>query len=339
MKKAGSSGRRPPLIDAIGLQERMLLEAELITRNGEMSNFSAIRDRVAASGKDANEAYREILARRDKVAAKLHKILKSPPVSPRTISPPPGMPLLNAPIAPANFSSGISGIVGGGVGFGYSGLVQAGGLTEGVIVTPSGDTSGGIDTQNLGSPTYAEFGGMPKAGPSELPGNTPIDPTIRYFWLHTWQVLVPFPAPSGLSRLTYSFNTGANFEIFNGGIGRVMSFVSVGETANLTGPVAITTDAGWPLNADLSQPAPFYNGSYGSLSGEVTVQRTFTVGGGHVPAVAVAVGAVVGLPMMAEVQLVFGEFSSLAIYGSPAFSGDYVGGKIAYHVQPELVAK
>jgi hypothetical protein len=41
--------------------------------------------------------------------------------------------------------------------------------------------------------------------------------------------------------------------------------------------------------------------------------------------------------MQSEVQFSFGYNSSLGIYGSPQYLGDYVGGKIAYHVTPELV--
>jgi len=74
-----------------------------------------------------------------------------------------------------------------------------------------------------------------------------------------------------------------------------MAFVSVGETANLTGPVAITTEAGWPVNHDLSQPTDGYT-YFGVIEGQIEVQRTFAVGAGPVPAVAICVGAVVGLP-------------------------------------------
>jgi hypothetical protein len=334
MSKADSSISQPPNIDLAGFKERMLLQAELITRESELRNFASIRDRLAAFGKDANTAYRECLARRDAVAAKLGALRTPAPPPTKNALPRPGLPILEMPIAPANFRNPI---VNGLPWFGYSGLVQAGPLSEGVNVVPGGQyVTGDISTANIGSPTYVEFGGVPSVGPDELPPDQ-YDPTIRYFWLHNWQVLVPFPAPTGPSRLTYQFNAGVTFEIFSGGIGTLMSFVSVGETANLTGPVAVTADAGWPLIADLSQPGPSYNGSYGSLSGQTNVQRTFAVGAGHIPAVAIVVGAVVGLPMQSEVQLTFGYNSSLAIYGSSQYPGDYVGGKIAYHVTPELV--
>lgn len=329
-KKADNSGVRPAsLIDTTGLKERILLEAELLTRNRELRNFSSIRDRLGAAGKDANAAYREILSQRDKVAAKLRAMHKAPPAGSKILAPLREVPLLNAPIAPVNFASGIQGI---GIGFGYNGVVQAGGLTEGVNVTPGPGATDGIDTQNIGAPTYVEFYGEPTA-----PAETTNDPTVKYFWLHTWQVLVPFPPPTGPAWLTYRFNVGVDFEVFGEGLGQVMSFVSVGETANLTGPVAITMDLGWPVNADLSQPSELYNGSYGSIFGQVELQRTFEVGATAVPAVAIAVGAVVGLPEGAKVGLVLNNYSGIAISGPPAIVGGYAGGRIAYHVQPQEV--
>jgi hypothetical protein len=334
MSKTESSAGKVPDINLDGFHERILLEAELITREGELRNFSAIRDRLTSYGKDANAAYRECIARRDTVAAKLRAMPAPPPALTKNVAPHRDLSLLELPIAPANFRNPI---VNGLPGFGYSGFVQAGPLSEGVNVVPGGRyVTGDIHTASIGAPTYVDFNGAPSVGPEELPPDQ-YDPTIRYFWLHNWQVLVPFPAPTGQSRLTYQFNVGVTFEIFNGGIGTLMSFVSVGETANLTGPVTVNADAGWPLIADLSQPNSTYNGFYGSLSGQTSVQRTFAVGAGHVPAVAIVVGAVVGLPMQSEVQLSFGYNSSLGIYGSPAYRGDYVGGKIAYHVTPELV--
>jgi hypothetical protein len=337
MSKAAKSDRPPYEIDTAGLRERIPLEAELVARNSELRNFSVIRDRLVAFGKDANAAYREILARRDTVAAKLRALRTPTSASPLVVaSPRPNLPLFDAPIAPAKFRPPIV----GGIPFGYSGVVQAGPLSNGINVVPGGDTSGEIITSSIGSPTYVLFNGSLKAGPTELPPGEQYDPTIRYFWLRNWQVLVPFPAPSTLAQLTDRFSVGAEFDVFSDGVGTVMSFVSVGETANLTGNVAITTDAGWPLIADLSQPAEYYNGSYGALLGQTMVQRTFVVGSGHVPAVAIAVGAVVGLPMGAEVGLTFFlAGSGISIYGSEDYLGEYVGGKIAYHVQPELIAE
>src|ERR1700760_763756 len=242
MSKADSSAELTSKINLAGFQERMLFEAELITRESELRNFSVVRDRLAAYGKDANAAYRECVARRETVAAKLRAMRTSPPAASTSASPVRDLSLLELPIAPANFRNPI----GNGLpGFGYSGFVQAGPLSEVVNVVPGGRyVTGDIHTAGIGAPTYVDFNGVPGVGPEELPPDQ-YDPTIRYFWLHNWQVLVPFPAPTGPARLTYQFNVGVTFEIFNGGIGTLMSFVSVGETANLTGPVAVTSDAGW----------------------------------------------------------------------------------------------
>lgn len=330
MRKKSASTAASPRINLSGFQDRVLLEAEFITRNNELRNFSAIRDRLTAFGADANKAYRDIIGRRDKAAAKLREIRRPPAEKPRLVPPRRNVPLFHAPVAPANFP--LPG--GGGLGLGYSGFVQAGPLSEGVNVVPGGGNSGTIVTTNIGTPTSAFFSGEPSA--ALVPGSN--DPTAEHFWLHTWQVLVPFPAPSTLSQLTYQFEVSVLFNVFGGGAGIVLGFVSVGETADLTGPVAITDFAGWPLIWDLSQPSYYYNGSYGSIQGQTTVQRSFTVDSVSIPAVAIAVGAVVGLPMAASVTLTFESDSAIGI-GGTAPPGVDPGGRIAYYVQPELVTQ
>jgi len=337
MKKAAAPGTAFE-VDLAGLKERVLLQAELITREGEMRSFSTIRDRIAASGQNADTKYREIVSSRDKLAAKLRRGRPSKAGKPKVIPPARDLPLLDAPIAPARFRVP----AGTFPWFGYSGFVQAGPLSDGVNVVPGGDTSGQIATTVIGAPTYAYFDGSLESGPSELPPGQAYDPTVRYFWLHNWQVLVPFPAPTGPSILTYRFNAGVNLQIFGDGIGTAMSFVSLGETANLTGPVTVNIDGGWPLIADLSQPTTtngLYNGHYGELWGTTAVQRSFAVGSGGVPAVAIVVGVVIGLPEGASVSLGFAGDSSVGVSGTADYQGEYVGGKIAYYVQPELVAE
>jgi hypothetical protein len=54
MSKADTSAGKVPDINLAGLKERMLLEAELITRDNELRNFSSTRDRLAAFGKNSN---------------------------------------------------------------------------------------------------------------------------------------------------------------------------------------------------------------------------------------------------------------------------------------------
>ena len=71
----------------------------------------------------------------------------------------------------------------------------------------------------------------------------------------------------------------------------------------------MNTDVGWPLVADLSQPdlanGSLYNGSYGSVRGQVAVQRSFVVGAGQLPAVALVLGVVSSQAMQTEVRLDF----------------------------------
>ena len=114
-----------------------------------------------------------------------------------------------------------------------------------------------------------------------------------------------------------------------------MSFVSVGETANLTTGSDIVTniDGGWPLNADLTQPAPEYNGNYGAISGQVTVQRSFMVPGGQVPGVAVVVGAIGALAMGTEVRFFFPGLGNSQI----TIGVDRAYGRVAYSYEPRLV--
>jgi hypothetical protein len=114
-----------------------------------------------------------------------------------------------------------------------------------------------------------------------------------------------------------------------------MSFVSLGETADLTTgtSIPITADGGFPLNFDLSQPGDTYNGSYGYAEGSVTVQRSFDVGNAHVPAVAIIVGVAVGLPMQAEIGLYFpGLGNSEITIGSQGLLG-----RISYSYEPQYV--
>ena len=72
--------------------------------------------------------------------------------------------------------------------------------------------------------------------------------------------------------------------------------MSVGETANFTGQeLAIDTGAAFPLvMVDLNPPN-------GLVQGQSAVQRSFVVGAGHVPAVAVVVGFAAGLSRSGEI--------------------------------------
>jgi hypothetical protein len=110
----------------------------------------------------------------------------------------------------------------------------------------------------------------------------------------------------------------------------VMSFVSVAEASNFASgdELDVTHDVGWPLVHDLEEPAPFYNGRYGILFGELPVHRGFNVGGGRTPAVAIAVG-VVGSIVSGECRFQFGAYSRLF-----PRSNDGITGLLRYRYDP-----
>jgi hypothetical protein len=332
MSKKANPPRPQPGVDLKGLQERKLLEAELYCHDGQLRDFAPVRDRLVAGGQDATAAYRQLLLRRDAVAAKLRRPPTPVPEGPRPPQPRLDQPLSALPIAPALYNP-----VTGVFGMGFSGAVQTGPLAEGVSVVPGvKDTSGRIVTTGLGEGSVT-FDGWPSAGPDQIPADQ-FDPSVRYFWLHNWHALVPFPAPAAASDFTYRFEVDVRVSLFfRGGFGRFLSFVSVGETANLVPghDVQVNIDAGWPLIADLTQNTPTYNGSYGPLQGQATVQRSFAVGAGHVPAVAVVVGAAVGLSMQADVRLSFADLPDSGIALRDPQSS--VLGRVTFFVRPQPV--
>ena len=326
---------RIPTVIQTGLKELKLLQATLMTCDRQLGNFTPVRDRLAASGQDANAAYRRIESRRDQALAELKKL--TPP--PATISSPartlpPGSSILSLPVAPVVFRPPIWGL-------GYSGFVQMGRPYEGIDVIPQGKypTTGSIYSVALDENSSAiTFDGDLAVGPASVPANQ-YSPDLDYFWIHNWTYLVPFPAPVLTSTFTYSFNVTALADLLlMSGPVTLMCFASIGETANFTGQdVPVTTDAGWPLDADLTQPnatgGNLYNGHYGSLTGQVTIQRSFTVSGGQTPAVAVVLGAISCQAMQTEVRLDFPSLGDSYIY--PA-SSNGVPGRIDFTYWPQL---
>jgi hypothetical protein len=234
MNQAPTLSRRPPDVDMKNLQERKLLEAELFSIDMQVRNFGKVRDRLSAAGKDADTFYRNMQARRDQVLAALKKARTEtiqPNVNDQRLPPHRhGESLLARTIAPARFISGL------GFGFGTSGFVQTAPASEGINIVGQGKypTSGEIQTIPGSYPGDVAFGGGLSVGPDEIPTNQ-YDPTINYFWLHNWKYLIPFPPPTVTSHFTYSFQTYVEADVFlNSGPANLMSFVSVGETANLT---------------------------------------------------------------------------------------------------------
>jgi hypothetical protein len=320
-----------PEVDIKRLRERKLLEAELLTLAKQVRNFGQLRDRFLAEGGDANAYYRKIQARRLQILA----MLKSKEPHTSSVERIPRVPIFPGSPPRSNPSSAPATII--RPPFGTSGYVQMAPASEGVNVVPQGQfpISGEIVTVPGSYPGAIGFQGSLSVGPEETTGA--VDPTINYFWLHNWTYLVPFPAPAVTSYFTYSFDVYAQADVLYQGLdGMVMSFVSVGETATLTTGenVVANIDAGWPLMQDLDQSGPSYNGHYGEIDGSVTVQRSFMVTGGHVPGVAIVVGAVGALAMMSNVNFAFaGQTSGIDIGSGYGF------GHVAYSYDPEIVAK
>jgi hypothetical protein len=333
MSKDANVSHRPPEIDIKNLQERKLLEAELLSLDMQVRNFGRLRDRLSGAGKDADASYRTIQARRDQIAKKVRPEAGPPTVrDPRLPFDRLEEPLLALPIAPAKFISEL-----GVFGFGTSGLVQVAPASEGINVVAHGrfPTSGEIKTVAGSFPGIVTFSGRLNVGPDQI-SQDQVDPTINFFWFHNWKYLIPFPPPTATSILTYRFDVRALANIFFAGLeATAMSFVSLGETANLTtgNDVVVNIDGGWPLMADLTQPTASYNGHLGSIHGQVTVQRSFRVPRGDVPGVAVVVGAVGALSMMTEVGFSFPGLGDSGI----SIGSQFPAGRVAYSYEPEIV--
>ena len=127
------TGPNPLPVNLKGLQERKLLQAELIGHDAQLRNFTPLRDRLLASGRDATAMYRKIQSRRNQVAAELNKLTPAPVRSTgvATSASPLGGSVLTLPIPPFQPSYP-------GPWFGYSGKVQMGQAAEGVNVIAHG---------------------------------------------------------------------------------------------------------------------------------------------------------------------------------------------------------
>jgi hypothetical protein len=320
------------------LKELKLLEAELMAREAQLRNFTPLRDRLVAFGQDANAAYRKIQSRRDDLAAQVAKLTPAPVRLPATTIGPlrPGTSLLSLPIAPARIITGV------GPWFGTSGSVQIGRAQEGVNVVPHGKiaTSGAISAVGRFPNGGITFGGFLDV--SFDASTDSFDPNDVYVWLHNWNYLFFFPPPTQLSTLTYGFEVDAfAFPLRRAGGVTLMSFASIGETANFVGvDIPVTTSVGFPLNVDLEQPfhqdGSVWNGQFGWVQGKSMVQRSFDVGAGHTPAVALVVGVATVQSEFSAVDLAFPS-DSFNSFISPASSRNQAPGVVDFHYQPILV--
>lgn len=338
MSRVSGTSQQAPGVDATAMLERKRLEVELFGVAGQLRTFAQIRERLVADGKDPSVFYRQLQARREKLLAALGQPRSEPgptqAVGPQVQAVRPDQPLQIRPVSPPRFEPKL-----GGLHFGSSGTVQVAPASEGANVVAHGKFphAGEIVTIPGSDPGAVVFGGEFGVGPDQIPPDG-YDPSLGYVWLRNWQYLIPFPPPPGLSRLTYRFEVFAYVNLhLIGDAGEVLSFVGLGETPQLMTGTNVTAgiDGGYPLMADLAQPAPHYNGHYGSLTGQVVVQRSFMVGAGHVPGVAVVVGAAALLPMMSELALFF---EGTGYSGINIFSQNTLG-RVEYSYEPQLVSE
>jgi hypothetical protein len=271
MESATGSARLP--VNETGVKERMLVRAALIDHDAQLQNFTPLRDRLVASGQDANAKYREIQAERDQLWAKWKKLAPTP--SPVPFPALPGAAVSSLPIAPLR----LIGPGGLGAWFGYSGSVQMGPAQVGEIQIPPG-VSGSISTDPNGL--------LPNG--SILFTADLMTSSKAAIWLNTWKYLIVFPAPVVKSVFTYSFGVGVYVTLWGAiGSGTFLSFVSLGETTSYTGPDDIdmpVNNDGYPLVASLGAA---------SIQGVLNVQRSFFVGAGEAPAIAVVMGVATAL--------------------------------------------
>lgn len=168
------------------------------------------------------------------------------------------------------------------------------------------------------------------------------NPNDGYVWLHNWNYLFFFPPPTQLSTLTYTFEAEAFAEPFRrAGSVTLMSFASIGETANFVGvDIPVTTGIGFPLNVDLTQPfsqnGSLWNGQFGTVQGKSIVQRSFDIGAGHTPAVALVVGVATVQDEFSAVDLSFPS-SSFVSFISPSSARNQAPGIVDFHYRPILV--
>jgi hypothetical protein len=319
MESATKSARIP--VSATGLKERMLVRAALMNHDAQLQNFTPLRDRLVASGQDANAKYREIQSERDRLSAEWKKLAPpSSPVAPDLA----GGRVLSLPIAPFRLVGPASGL---GPWFGYSGSVMMPPAQEGENETPPGisQTDNAIQTSQNG--LFAN-GSILFTGDIRSSGKAGV-------WLHNWKYLIGLPAPPVTSVLTYSFGVGVQVDILGGsGTATFLSFVAIGETTNYTGPDITVNNVGYPLVTSLNILPP--------VRGVLNVRRSLVVKGGEVPVIALMMG--VATALSADSEVMFTDAADCFI--CPAATIDpatAVGpmaerGMVNFHYQPPITA-
>ena len=326
-------------------QERLLrlkiLEARLLSTDARLKEFAQTKERLIAEGTDPATAYQSLLAGRDKVLKRLQELREAERRDRQTPADDPSDPPLpgwranesplELPIAPLHLRQNT-------FLFGTSGFVQMPRAVEGVSITPNhADATGEITTTRLRTRGGVEFSGTLVA-PHEVEPDDPFGQRT-YEWLHNWKYVVPFPAAASRSLLRYRFDVAVNLSVSREHQPvDFLSFVSLGEepNLNLNSSIDVDIDAGWPLVADLTVPEPNtnYNGYYGWRIGRLTVQRSFYVSGGSIPAIAVIVGVAAVLGHRAHCDFRFAGPAST----TPQSADGGVEGRISYNMVPLEVA-
>lgn len=317
------------------LSRQKVLEAEILWTDAKLRDFAHARDGLVTAGLDPTTEYRRLLTYREEAFRKLGGSLGVPgekqeellasaqevpfPSSRERTS------LLDMELAPGR-------LIGGRFAIGTSGVVQMPRASEGGSVTPShAHATGDITTALLRVKGGINFDGVLRA--PHLDEGSP-GGGGTFIWLRNWKYLVPFPVASAKSVFTYRFDVAVNLSVARD-VQPVdfMSFVSVGEERNLTpsSSVEVDTGAGWPLIADLTKPDTHYNGHYGWLFGRATVQRSFMVQAGSIPAVAVVLGAVAILPARAGCWFNFAGPASIVPEDAKGNEG-----RVSFHYLPQL---
>lgn len=318
MNRDAAQSSRPP-VNLKGLQEQVLLSTALMRLDSQLRNFTPLRDRLVSAGRDANAAYRQIESRRDEIMGELKKLTPARVTAQPPIHPVGPGPVLSLPIAPARFLP-----PGNTPWFGFAGSVQMGRAHEGNEIIPPGTTDS-VNTRSLDDNGIIYFGGTLAGGPAQ-------GPPTEFFWLRSWVYLIPFPAPVVGSIFTYNFwaSTQVWTEIASGDV-NFWSFVSVGETPDFVGQdVVVNKVDSFPLVHDL------YGPNYQYL-GQSNVKRSFVVEGGHIPAVAVALGVVFALESGAEVSFGLNDNSTSALL--PVDQSHSSVGVVNFHYNPIVVTK
>jgi hypothetical protein len=265
--------------------KKRLLEAEMFQRSHEIRNFDRLKYSLTKEGEDDAAAFKRLSAAREQLLKRIRLLGDS---SSRTVAAPVGAHLeLTAP----RFGHAGEGIF----VFGTEGCVALPRASDGISVVPSVSAGHGrIQTTELGPFGNVQFGSDgTEFGYLEVDGTS----LTERVWLHNWLWVVLFPCTSSASYLTYTFTVNVEAQLFSEATGSIMSFVSVGERPSVSPNSGITVNipAGWPLIAGLDEPSDFYNGSYGFKHGSLEVQRTFAIGAGRTPALAIVVGFVARL--------------------------------------------